>query len=112
MAMYSVFDFDSQRYDYYTAKGPNLGERAPIRARGLAGVAPEHVMPKLPVNALYAGSGQDPRGILAVQEFGYYGEEAGTVDNQPFAVKYPGLAAAIAVGAVIALYKLTIHFVK
>ena len=103
MAMYSVFDLDSQRYDYFQAKGPELGQRVSLRARGMAGVEPDAVLPRLPVDALHIGTGQDPRGILAVRGFG---SDGSIIEGSSFLLDHPYLALGLIVSGVYLLYKI------
>ena len=121
MAMYSVFDLDTQRYDYFQAQGPGLGQRVHSRAKGLAGVTPDEVLPILPKDALHVGSGEDPRGILAVRgSFLGFGDDAGATATTttptgiplPFIVEHPYISAGVAIGAIILLYKAAIYLAK
>ena len=68
MLTYSIFDYDTKSYNYFQAPGtPPRGQReASARAgRGEHGFSPESLLAPLPSNAVPAGSGKEPRGILA-----------------------------------------------
>jgi len=77
MTTFSVFNWDSGKYDYYTAPGgdgvaPQPRKQLP-RSTTKIGVAPEDILRRLPDNAQRAGSGVEPVGVVAVS-----GDDAGT----------------------------------
>lgn len=113
MAMYSVFNADSQRYDYFHAEGPELGQRVRARKKGLAGVLPEAVLPLLPPSAIKVGQGRDPRGILAVRGAGgLSGFGADILEDGPFVVQHPYIAAGLAIGGIVLVYEVAMYFAR
>lgn len=65
MLIYSVFDYDTKSYSYYQAPGsPPRGQRS-ASGRGEHGLSPESLLAVLPRNAIPAGAGKEPHGIMA-----------------------------------------------
>jgi len=69
--VYSVFDYDRGRYDYFAAPSrpiPPTGRfRRPSTVAGVLGTHPEAVAARLPAGARKTGSGDEPRGVIAVR---------------------------------------------
>lgn len=68
--MYSVWNWNTGRYDYYrgdgAAPGTKVGGRR-ARGSGVGGVRLEDALPTLPRDAVLLGSGTDARGRVAVE---------------------------------------------
>lgn len=62
---YSVFDYDTKSYNYFQAPGTSPRGQREASGRGEHGLSPESLLASLPSNAVPAGSGKEPRGILA-----------------------------------------------
>lgn len=92
--IFSVYDSNARRFDYYEAPGhsANYGARgtkyraltqAPQGLSGASGgqyvgFAPEALVMPLPANAMPVGHGDEARGVIAdVRRGGYVGEYAG-----------------------------------
>jgi len=110
MPLYSVFDPDTYNYDYFQASGPLPGQRARAHRKGLAGVQPEAVMPRLPPDAQHVGSGKEPRGIIATDHRGL--AIAGLGQSQTFVQENPYISVAFALGGVLLIYKLAVLAVR
>lgn len=95
---YSVFDYDTKSYNYFQAPGsPPRGQRSVSGRSSEHGMSPEALLEPLPPNAVFVGTGKEPRGILARKEIsgGLGSYEDGGSRNKWI------LASAIALGAYI-----------
>ena len=66
--IYSVWDYDKKKYDYYNAASlplPAVGSfRKPTKNAGKVGFSPEDLAAEVPAGAQYLGEGEDPQGII------------------------------------------------
>ena len=68
MAVFSVFNYETQRYDYYEGSGPKgtqAGTPPMRRASSELGATPEQASWKVPMGARKVGSGELPQGRIA-----------------------------------------------
>lgn len=125
--MYSVWNWNTGRYDYFRGDGPLPGTKAPSRARGsgVGGVRLEDALPLLPRDALKIGTGDDARGQVAVegrvgsaatagpggaQHFQGFGADAvaAATAEPSFFQKNPWTATALLLGGVYVFYKVVV----
>lgn len=109
--MYSVFNPDSAKYDYFQGVGPKFGERQLPRVRSLAGATPESVMPLLPDRSVRVGSGPEPRGVIAVNRVDVALGQAPATSGT-FVQRHPWLSVGLAIGGVLLAYRLTLRAVR
>jgi len=112
--MYSVWDWNTGRYNYFRGFGeaPGIKAKPRFHGDGKTGVQLEDALPLLPSGAVKIGSGEDARGRVAIERSALGEAPAVTSSTKTFYQESPWLATGLLLGGIALFYKVLVGVAK